>query len=193
MLTAKFSYQIESRVDKAWRAWSANDERYAADYVNPKSWPLLLNGCESTGSRKITKYLWKIQRLVPGQSTVPLTVSGQSCARQVTLRELGAYRIWLTVTSADGVSNTRSTSGTFRDLLVVSIGDSLSSGEGDPDENQVGGGPALIAPAVWKMQQCHRSAKSWSGHIARWLENRLTTVTFPELRLLGCRDTTPLR
>jgi lysophospholipase L1-like esterase len=182
-VTAKFSYRIESRVDKAWDAWRSDDEQYASSYANPISWTLMLDGCASSGSRKITNYEWKIQRLVADQSPVPPTVSrsevpstlsGASCSRNVMLRELGAYRIWLTVKGTDGTSNTTSKSGTFRDLLVVSIGDSLSSGEGNADKNGAGN----FVPPVWTNQQCHRSAKSWSAHVARWLENSLTAVTF---------------
>ncbi len=173
-LTARFSYQIESRVDKAWGAWSVADEQYAAGYAKPTSWTLTLDGCQSTGPAKITSYQWQYQRIVPGQLTLPSTVSGQSCSQRVTLRQLGSYRLWLTVKSAGGTSNTARKSGTFRDLLVVSIGDSLSSGEGNPDEFV----KPYVSPAVWKNQQCHRSAKSWSAHIARGLEDRLTAVTF---------------
>jgi hypothetical protein len=112
------------------------------------------------------------------------------------LRRLGRWRVQLTVRSSTG-EDVVARSVALRDLLVVSVGDSLSSGEGNPDVNRkVVRDPSTrsgvrVIPADWMDRQCHRSARSWSARVARHLQNRTTTVTFLNYSLLGRRDRQP--
>jgi hypothetical protein len=71
---------------------------------------------------------------------------------------------------------------TVEDWLIVSIGDSVASGEGNPDVKQgEPGGPK------WKSKPCHRS--QWAGPSRAALllesENRKTTVTFVHVACSG--------
>lgn len=69
-----------------------------------------------------------------------------------------------------------------RDLLVVTIGDSVSSGEGNPD------GPSVINPR-WLERRCHRSMRSGAAQAALGLEagSPRSAVT---LLALGCSGAT---
>jgi lysophospholipase L1-like esterase len=69
-----------------------------------------------------------------------------------------------------------------RDLLVVTIGDSVSSGEGNPD------GPSLVDPR-WLERRCHRSMRSGAAQSALALEagSPRSAVT---LFALGCSGAT---
>jgi len=66
---------------------------------------------------------------------------------------------------------------TARDLLVVSIGDSVASGEGNPD----GPGPK------WLLKRCHRSLQSGVALAAQALElgDRHSAITFVPLACSG--------
>ncbi len=75
---------------------------------------------------------------------------------------------------------------TVQDWLVVSIGDSVASGEGNPDH------PGKLLPgkrfrARWESSRCHRSSKAGPAQAALQLEeaNPQTTVTFVHLACSG--------
>jgi lysophospholipase L1-like esterase len=87
----------------------------------------------------------------------------------------------LELASAGGAEVARATVRA-RDLLVVTIGDSVSSGEGNPD------GPSVIDPR-WLERRCHRSMRSGSAQAALGLEagSPRSAVT---LLALGCSGAT---
>jgi hypothetical protein len=60
------------------------------------------------------------------------------------------------VTTPDGQSNSARASVTLKDLLIVSIGDSFASGEGNPDKSRQDPGGVK-----WVDERCHRS--EWAG------------------------------
>jgi hypothetical protein len=67
-----------------------------------------------------------------------------------------------------------------QDLLIVSIGDSVASGEGVPDV-------ADPENAVWQSRRCHRSARAGPALAAKAIEteDRHTSVTFVHLACSG--------
>jgi hypothetical protein len=77
-----------------------------------------------------------------------------------------------------------------QEMLVVSLGDSYSSGEGNPDRRYT-----LTSPAEWggtrEERKCHRSARAWPAQVARTLEARdpTTFVTFVHLACSGAKIT----
>lgn len=87
----------------------------------------------------------------------------------------------LELSSAGGSERARATVRA-RDLLVVTLGDSVSSGEGNPD------GPSLIDPR-WLERRCHRSMRSGAAQAALALEagSPRSAVT---LLALGCSGAT---
>lgn len=74
-----------------------------------------------------------------------------------------------------------------RDLLIVSIGDSAASGEGNPD------GPSLVHPH-WLERRCHRSMRSGAAQAALALEagSEHSSVTFLPLACSGATITAGL-
>jgi hypothetical protein len=83
---------------------------------------------------------------------------------------------------APGVSVPAAQDADFRDVLIVSMGDSLASGEGNPDVPVSSG-----RPATWKDGRCHRSAKSGPSLAAKAYEDASphTSVTFLSMACSG--------
>jgi len=88
----------------------------------------------------------------------------------------------------------------LKDLLIVSLGDSLASGEGVPDlptevvdhfKIDIGIGKPLfipiVRPAIWEDRQCHRSARAGPALAAKAIEDAdpHTSVTFVHLACSG--------
>jgi lysophospholipase L1-like esterase len=88
------------------------------------------------------------------------------------------YRVSVTATRA-GTSGKGVTTVTIRDLLIVGLGDSTASGEGNPDYG--------ITRVRWQDRRCHRSAKGFEAQAAARLEaaNAKTSVTFVALACSG--------
>lgn len=135
-----------------------------ADIDPVEGFEVLLDGCASSGD--IDTYEWRI-----GNNTVlgPTT----SCTSSVRLPE-GAYEGTLTVEGANGQH--RAPIGlVVEDVLVVSMGDSYSSGEGVP---------IALNPAEpdtgWDHDNCHRSTRGGPALAAIELEevDPRSSVTF---------------
>ncbi|HEX8066621.1 MAG TPA: GDSL-type esterase/lipase family protein [Thermoleophilaceae bacterium] len=90
----------------------------------------------------------------------------------------GRYEVGLDVDGPRGArSSTRTV--TVQDWLIVAIGDSIASGEGNPDRP---------APDVgWQSEVCHRSAVAGTARAARRIEaaDPRTSVTFVHLACSG--------
>jgi lysophospholipase L1-like esterase len=78
-----------------------------------------------------------------------------------------------------GATGTGQTTVTIRDTLIVGLGDSIASGEGDPDR-----GTAFVS---WQDPRCHRSAKGFEAQTAAQLEaaDAKSSVTFVGLACSG--------
>jgi hypothetical protein len=179
-LTASADVRLAPRAEQATRAWRVGVHRFRESYVHPTSWWLTVDGCRSTGP--ITQYRWDL-RALDGPAP-PVSLSSAHCDGTVVLQRLGRWRVQLTVRDSAGGERVVARDVTLRDLLVVSVGDSLSSGEGNPDINRkvvrdrsTRSGFRVVR-ARWMDRQCHRSARSWSARAARDLQNATTTVTF---------------
>jgi lysophospholipase L1-like esterase len=83
-----------------------------------------------------------------------------------------------------GIAGKGQVNVTIRDLLVVGLGDSTASGEGNPDH-----GVALVR---WQDRRCHRSAKGFEAQTAARLESASakSSVTFVPLACSGASITT---
>jgi hypothetical protein len=169
--------------------WDPEEQRYDSDYVHPQKFPANFNGCpdgdelarsqdpaESTNLR----YRWT----VGGEAGELLT----SCLYEHVFPAQGDYQVTLDVLEADGTTpvSTHTQTVTIRDILVVSIGDSYASGEGNPDiarryeRTWFGLGEKLVSEAEWIDERCHRSIHGGPAQAALALEARdpKTSVTF---------------
>jgi hypothetical protein len=134
--------------------------------VNPSLWGVYLDFCG--GSRvfdtEIAKYRWQItpnggNPLPPQESTF--------CRNHVAFDALGAYTLDVSVQSTDGRwVSAPSEEMVLKDYLVVGMGDSYASGEGNPDWNN----------EELKLEQNTRDPQNrwsyapkhlsvWSGHV----------------------------
>ena len=96
----------------------------------------------------------------------------------------GTYQVELEMrdSTTGAVIGTKSREVIVQDWLIVSLGDSVASGEGNPD---VPGGTS----AQWEKKQCHRSSYAGPARAAAQIENAdpKTSVTFVHLACSGAR------
>lgn len=109
---------------------------------------------------------------------------GRRCAFRLSFESEGVYDVELEV---QGGGNDASSSQTVvvQDFLIVSLGDSFASGEGNPDNADV------LGPK-WQDRRCHRSAFAGPALAAKLIEGSAaterdarTSVTFVHLACSG--------
>ena len=141
-------------------------------------------GTDATGAPASLTYVFRFTQLDGAKAVVETT--SPTCHRRQTLPALGRWRVALFARNDLGRSALAERD--IRDLVVLAIGDSLTSGEGNPDEPIVYGGTRYhrtITPPVWKDRQCDRSAAAWAPPVAEALETQTTSVTFLDLACSG--------
>jgi len=203
-LAARIDYEMPSRFAVPDPLEPEGDyEIYVDGDLHPARWPVVLDGCESTGS--IVSYHWTVD----GGPETPVT----GCDDLVyDFPAEGTYTVSLRVVDADGEEESDTSEVVVKDWLIFGLGDSYGSGEGNPDvratlpdpsEFETAGvarDPAestaeveLVSAddgaAVWQNRRCHRSAISGQVQAARRLENadRHSSVSFVHLACSGAR------
>ncbi|HTL86285.1 MAG TPA: PKD domain-containing protein [Acidimicrobiia bacterium] len=152
--------------------------------ISPSSWHVDLTACDSSlGQVAGATFTWQ---LVGGTGT--LTSNGPGCADEdLTVPAEGVYKVKLTVSSSLG-TDTMTKDVVVQDWLIVSMGDSYGSGEGNADVEQDWGAhwPPVLE-AKWEDRRCHRSANAGSARAAKWLEaaDPHTSVTFIHIACSG--------
>jgi PKD repeat protein len=151
------------------------------DPQHDRGWDTWLDGCRSTSKRsRIVAYTWRVA--TPDDSELDSWVS-TGCRAQYTFPKEGDYKVTLTVVNAYGETESKDHTVTIKNYVVASIGDSVASGEGNPDEpvSDTQGG------ATWKSRRCHRSMQSGHARTALALEaaDPHTSVTFVSLACSG--------
>ena len=139
-----FGISTPSRHPGNQNGYDTTHHRYRADYVNPKSWVLNLNFFppgtieDPPGKYKlppdITAATWTAV-LVDGAFSVTLRIDLSSfrLSTKLFVPQPGEYQISLHVNHSDGSRSTSSRNYTVRDFLIVGVGDSFASGQGNPD------------------------------------------------------------
>lgn len=122
-------------------------------------------------------YRWSID----GHRIAMRPVPGTRCTF---VRSFGAqhpYRVRLAVTGA-GAPPPQTQIVTPRNILIVSLGDSVASGESVPDVPDIG-------QAKWQSISCHRSARSGAAKAAELIEAEdvHSSVTFVPLACSGAK------
>jgi lysophospholipase L1-like esterase len=147
----------------------------AGSYVR-NAWDVILDGCKSTPGATMS---WDIT-LPSGVQHLPAS----GCWTKATNLPQGTYHV---VMKARYPSVTRTVSGdiTVKNYLIVSMGDSIASGEGNPDVP----GAAWRSPPTWENSSCHRSANSGAARAALALERSdpHSSVTFLSEACSGAR------
>jgi hypothetical protein len=149
--------------------------------INPADgYEVTLDGCTSTGN--ITQYDWRVD----GRRVA----KGKDCSATVRL-PAGPHQVSLMVNGGGRVSRTEQTI-TVKDYLIVAMGDSYSSGEGNPTrydettpdsplaEALANNGAAWSEGGYWDHANCHRSTRSGQANAVIDLEQAdpHSSVTF---------------
>jgi GDSL-like Lipase/Acylhydrolase family len=129
---ATLRWSVPERYAKGWDAWLTHDATYSRAYVSPDAWSVTVDACGSQGgSDRITRYEVEITGVGFHFKT---TWGGPSCRRRFDdLPRLAQYDVALTVRTKRDSDRTVERI-TLRDWLIVSLGDSMASGEGSPDQ-----------------------------------------------------------
>ena len=206
--TAHFDWSVPERYHLGWDAWSDSAAEYRGGYVDPDRWQLTIDACRSSGGGEpIVDY----DILVAGVGfDFRNRTRGADCRRRLdNLRRLGTYDVTVIVRTQRGASLPRTGRIELRDHLVVSLGDSMASGEGVPDtpgEYTLRGRPSEdrrdarapvrrasptghVRGAEWKDRRCHRSARAGHALAALALERRdpRSSVTYVSLACSGAK------
>jgi hypothetical protein len=188
---AQFSWSVPERYAQSWATWNPRTASYAESYVNPAGWSVILNGCLSSARFKIERYTFTVTGLGFNWTR---TIDGKACQYQLThaLPQLGLYRVTLVVRTGAGDSVAFQRIIKIKDWLIVSLGDSMASGEGNPDtpgiyelDHHLIKRPLVVSAkvkraAIWKDTRCHRSALAGHALVAQQLEQNdaQSSVTF---------------
>jgi GDSL-like lipase/acylhydrolase family protein len=142
--------------------------------IAPAKWPveMTVDDCDNKA-----KYQWTVDG-----KDVQHRKKGK-CTFVLDFDEEGAYTVKFAAKGDGGRESIGAKEVIVQDWLIVGIGDSLASGEGNIETTRTGSN-------VWRPRRCHRSARSWQARLARQVEpnsggNRdpETSVTFLHL---GC-------
>lgn len=184
-----FDWEMASRY-QAFGVWNERDsapvhpgpvETYSNDYVHPAHFDVTFRGCidqidfdlDADSQPTARRYVWTFDGA---------EVAGDACTVEHRFASDGTHDVTLRVLDSVGelvASFDRTIE--LRDLLIVSLGDSYGSGEGNPDVVQrfdSFGFPA--AGADWVDDRCHRTPHAGPYQAAATLERRdpHTSVTF---------------
>jgi hypothetical protein len=134
-----------------------------------------LDGCASVpaSGRTINVYSWYVDGAFHDAG---------SCTTDIQLADGASASVRLTAEDDQGVQASITQDVAPRDFVVVSIGDSVASGEGSPHTPASGG-----TAATWQDDPCHRSAHAGPALAARQLEESdpRSSVTFIQLACSG--------
>jgi hypothetical protein len=177
-----FHWWAPPRAEKwaaAWRpqTWPEQNwpkvQTYDPEYVNPSSWPIVAQGCRTQAdwdadmAGKTTQHLytWRYEGKV---------VAAKKCIHTMQFPAQGKYTVSLQVDA----EKPKDVDVTVRDILIIALGDSMSSGEGAPDQYIFEGTP--FREAQWVDRQCHRSKSAPAAQAAHTIEvaDPHTSVTF---------------
>jgi len=163
---------------------ATSDFANPAIQIDPPDWPvdLLVSRGRGAPCDPAATYRWWVdnrpvtvaQRLVAGQRT---------CTFVYRFKVLRRYGVKVAVSGGRYHSGAAQRNVVVKDYLIVGLGDSVASGEGDPDRS--------LPTVQWQKAQCHRSAYSFESFAAAEIEKRdpHTSVTFVHLACSGASIT----
>src|SRR5215207_3001531 len=134
-----FSWGMPPRYPGLNSAGVTDFSNYDPNFVQANTFRVNFNGCASEYDRNAEiagdtnfTYIWSF----PGSEGSPTTVEARSCKVPRTYRQ-GTYSVTLTILNTAGATlGTFEKTVTVKDKLIVAIGDSYGSGEGNPDKPQ---------------------------------------------------------
>lgn len=158
------------------------DGNRSAEVPSDGRYPVKLNAC----AEDATTFAWNLS----GPNGIARQVAkSELCKTKLRLEE-GDWTVTLKVTGGPDGTRSGSKQITVRNHLIVSLGDSYASGEGNPD----GRTDQKVNWVKWKHSDCHRSAHAGSARAAVDLEysDLKSSVTFVHLACSGATVETGL-
>ncbi len=130
--TTRIEWSMEPRAARSRQAFhlSGARETYDNAYVNPTSFKVNVT---FAGGVSGTQYRWLLKGLEPASAETTSAWSNNPYAK-LTAPGQGSYSLKVQSKSGSTVTTVDTTTIDVRDVLIVSVGDSMSAGEGDPDE-----------------------------------------------------------
>ena len=184
---AALDWSVPERYERSWEYQLESVGEQHRAFFSPATWSLTLDGCKSRSLKHpIVKYSFTVSRV---GSSWQRTFESTGCrvTTDPVLPGQGAYTVDLTLHTGwsrgvDGVSAPVRRDARIRDYLIVSMGDSLASGEGNPDTPKT-----KHESEHWRDRYCHRSVNSGPSRFARHLEKSdpKTSVTFISVACSG--------
>lgn len=171
--TAAFDWKMPDRLRDANFDGRLDTEAEPPGGWDPSSWQVLFDACgSSSGLLGLKGFRWQVEGRSVGVDTFRSDETRAKCdAALPNLPEEGVYRVTLTVTQTDDQTASVTHDVTVQDRLIVVMGDSYASGEGNPHSapayNWVWG---ITTPTGWADSRCHRSAFAASALAAHALE-----------------------
>jgi len=170
--------------------WDPVLMQYAKSYVYPSSWTVTFDGCQTEfDHQNPTSPAYTYTWLLDGQ---PIATANR-CYLTRLFTDRDSHPVRLSVRDENGDPLVFRNGQTYveqpvriKDYFIVSIGDSLASGQGNPDIPQevdpgfFGIGWTMVTPAKWQDERCMRSAFSAHALAALALESAdpHSSVTF---------------
>ena len=153
-------------------------------YLSPRGFPVRLDACASRGER----YRWRVSTGGAAVLTTDWRALGKRGCRQTVVLPEGGYQFALDVLSGSRRDST-SVPARVRNILIVAMGDSYASGEGNPRNVRSWLRRGGAFTPYWDDDPCHRSTRAAPAQAALALEeaSRTTSVT---LLLLACSGAT---
>ena len=176
----KLDYKVPPRYGLDQNKDGLVDSITSVDQVDLRTWSALVTVRWPSGGACNGTYSWTVdgraatfvrRRDSFGRPTCVFSYAG--------FRTLSRpYRVGVTARRG-GTSGRGDTRVTVRDLLVVGLGDSNASGEGNPD--------SAVSPVRWQDKRCHRSSRGFEALTASRLESASDTssVTYVPLACSG--------
>lgn len=134
-------------------------------YLDPAGHPVQLTACGSRGDT----YSWQVSRDGALVATTPSRrITKKTCRTEIVLPE-GVHELTLTVRSGSKRA-TQELTADVRNVLMVAMGDSYASGEGNPRNVEAWLSGAGAFTPYWDQDGCNRSARGGPAQAALALE-----------------------
>src|SRR5687767_1760236 len=143
-----FTWSMRARFGNDADGDGVLDYTYDPAFVNAATFTVKFKGCPYPGTGQGNQYAWEIDGTL-----LPIT----SCMFSYDLTP-GRHHVKFTATPAIGMGHVYEDDILIRDILIVSLGDSIASGEGNPDIPQkIDRNGRVWTDARWVDRRCHRS------------------------------------
>jgi uncharacterized repeat protein (TIGR01451 family) len=184
---ARITWSVPNRLRDADGDGLLDEETFNNPKATVPDYEMTMLGCTSSPVGHVVNYDFEIT--LPNGDV--LEQSSSDCRFSFNPPREGKYPVKLTITDEDGGKSTARRDVPFKDFFIVSLGDSVASGEGNPEIICNEGCHWWDPPETWQDRRCHRTSKSGPSRAALAIEESdpTTSVTFTHLACSGAQIT----